>query len=251
MLGKRDGDTQRSQRVFRQRSPCCCLCEGLQSCCRGGALQAFPKEEWPGGGKGLFSGTDPNPCLLWGSGFLLLVPCNTVLVKEADTPWDVISLVWLQQKLFWPHTSARLACFLSFIFYSELCSLTSMLYLLAYTKLHFKSGQPVFIEKIPPSGIFARISPQHTIPNMGNMFPADVPDKSSWLCLTENEVLIIHAVPNESLHTLELFLTDVKCLLLNSYSKEPFAWPVYQWMPADSWFTVLHHHGMCNTKHDD
>lgn len=61
------------------------------------------------------------------------------------------------------------------------------------------------------------------ITNTGNMFPTDVSDKSSWFCLTENEVLIIHAVPNESLHTLELFLTDVKCLLLNSYSEEPFA----------------------------
>lgn len=95
--------------------------------------------------------------------------------------------------------------------------------MLAYTKLHFKSDHSVTITKIPPSGIFASISPQNTGLNKGNIFPTDVPDKSSWLCLAEKEVLIIHAVPNESLHTLELFLTDVKCLLLNSYSKEPFA----------------------------
>lgn len=78
----------------------------------------------------------------------------------------------------------------------------------------------VIITKIPPSG---SISPQNTDLNKGNIFPTDVPDKSPWLCLAENEVLIIHAVPNESFHTLELFLTDVKCLLLNSYSKETFA----------------------------
>jgi len=75
------------------------------------------------------------------------------------------------------------------------------------------------LKKIPLSGIFASISPQNTIPNTGNLFPPEVPDKSSWLC----EVLIIHALPSESLHTPELFLTDVKCPLLNSYSKEPFA----------------------------
>lgn len=52
------------------------------------------------------------------------------------------------------------------------------------------------ITKIPPSGIFASISPQNMGLNKGNIFPTDVPDESSWLCLAENEVLIIHEVPN-------------------------------------------------------
>lgn len=75
----------------------------------------------------------------------------------------------------------------------------------------------------PSFRYFASSSAQNAAPNTGNVFPTDVPTTSSWLCLTENEAVIIHAVPNESLHTLELLLTDVKCLLLNSYSKEPFA----------------------------
>lgn len=54
----------------------------------------------------------------------------------------------------------------------------------------------VIITKIPPCGIFASIRPQNMGLNEGNIFPTDVPDKSSWLCLAENEVLIIHAVPN-------------------------------------------------------
>jgi len=38
--------------------------------CRAGALWGFPREGRPGGGTGLFSGTDLNPHLLWGCGFL-------------------------------------------------------------------------------------------------------------------------------------------------------------------------------------